>query len=197
MAVFETTKSTAEAKALIEFALPLMGAEGTIPWSKVEAHFGWHSNDDGTYNGIGYSRGWLIVRRAWLEAHAPEAIVDWPTLRAAAEKRYKGNFNEALHLFTPVAVALRDKQQLSWGEIAVRMSMPESRARKYYKAGGLRKDLGLRIGKGGRYAYDDQALYEGERIREGAHIPVDLKGRPAPTDLLNYKPEDEPKRASA
>lgn len=77
------------------------------------------------------------------------------------------------------------KDGQSWGLIAVRLDLPESRVRKLYRFGGYAKDKGSRIGRGGRWAYDDPTLYTEHRRREGAMIPVDLRGRPAPDDLLN------------
>lgn len=181
---FITKAADAEAVAeLLEFALPLMESDGRIPWSKVEEH-----------TGIKYSRGWLIVRRAWLEANHPDFLVDVPALSKAMLAKHGSEYDFNKHVVEPIAAHLRDVEALSWGEIAVRFGLPESRVRKSYRKGGVKKDLGLRIGKGGRFAYDDQALYQANMKAEGAWIPVTQKMRPTPADCLNYVPEEQPVR---
>jgi hypothetical protein len=199
---FITDKASLEEVAeLIKVALPLMEENGRIPWAKVEAA-----------TGIGYSRGWLIVRHAWLSANAPQLLVDWkPKYEAAlAQATAAGNADAFLakevdakgeaipgavsagerRVLSPIVHDLRDGKALSWGEISVRMGIPESRVRKFYRASGAKKDKGLRIGKGGRFAYQDPTLYLEHRKLEGAQIPVDLKGRPTPDKLLNFKKDE-------
>ena len=178
MSVFETKSANAESTAaLLEAALPLMGEDGRIPWSKVEA-----------LTGIKYSRGWLIVRRAYLEAQNPEVLVNISGLTSAAMAKYGSEFDLHTHVVEPVVRNLRDEQQLSWGEIAVRCGMPEGAIRKAYRRNGTKKDLGLRIGRGGRFAYDEGTYYQDNRRKEGAHIPTTVKMRPKVEELLNYVP---------
>lgn len=199
---FVTDKATADEVAeLLAIALPLMEENGRIPWAKVEAQ-----------TGIGYSRGWLIVRHAWLTANAPQLLVDWkPAYEAALQQATDAGQADAFlaketdekgeaipgavsagerRVLSPIVHDLRDGKALSWGEISVRMAIPESRVRKFYRASGAKKDKGLRIGKGGRFAYQDPTLYLEHRKLEGAQIPVDLKGRPTPDKLLNFKKEE-------
>jgi hypothetical protein len=175
--------TTEEAEALVALALPLMDDSGRIPWAKVE---------DAT--GIGYSRGWLIVRRAYLELNQPGLIVDTNGLIAEARAHFTENGRESE--FNPVKDGLgriaehyRDNLSLSWGEIAVRFGIPESRVRAAYKSLGGKKDRGLRIGKGGRFVYDEPVLYEDNRKVEGAHIPADLARKPKPEECLNFDKE--------
>lgn len=180
---FITKSADAEsAQTLLEAALPLMAADGRIPWSKVEA-----------VTGIKYSRGWLIVRRAWLEANNPEALVDLNKVIPSAMEKYGQDYDFFRHVLGAVVADHRDKQELSWGEIAVRVGRPESQVRKAYRALGAKKDLGLRIGKGGRFAYDEPVLYQDNMKAEGAYIPVTVKMRPALTECLNFHPKDEAK----
>ena len=190
--MFATEHMTqAEAEALIKLALPLMDESGRIPWAKVEAA-----------TGIGYSRGWLIVRRASLQKNPPNLLVDAKGLMAKALEQattagkvgeftaHEGGQQKNVtagerRTLSPIVHKHRDGLQLSWGEIAVRLGMPESKVRKLYRASGAKKDLGLRIGKGGKFAYDDPTLYLEHRKLEGAQIPVDLKGKPKVEQLLN------------
>lgn len=133
---------------------------------------------------IGYSRGWLIARRFQLEQHSPEVcerLVKAGKADAETQRAHGNKFHHA-----------RMNLQLSWGEIAVRFGVPESYVRACFKLAGVEKDLGLRIGKGGRFAYGDPTLYLENRKAEGAQIPVDVKGRPRLEQLLNYKQEDAP-----
>ena len=188
----------AEADTLVKLALPLMAENGRIPWSKVEAA-----------TGIGYSRGWLIVRRAYLEQNHPNLLVDAQGLMATALKQAQdagteGEFasheggelknvtNGERRILSPIVHKLREDTSISWGEIAVRLGMPESKVRKLFRASGAKKDLGLRINKGGRFAYSDPTLYLENRKAEGAQIPVDLKGRPKAEQLLNFQADEAP-----
>ncbi len=181
-----------EADALVKLALPLMADNGQIPWAKVEEK-----------TGIKYSRGWLLVRWAWLNKNQPQALIPAKAKLAEAAKKAEeagqaaefakksdraGSVtNGEAKVLSPLVHDLRDVKGFSWGEIAVRMQLPESYARRLYKANGQKKDIGLRIGRGGRYVYDDPTLYRDNRKQEGAHIKVDLVGRPKEEQLLNYK----------
>lgn len=203
--MFVTDNMTAdEAETLVKLALPLMSGSGRINWAEVESK-----------TEIGYSRGWLIVRRAYLEANAPDLLVDAKGLLDKARKQasdagqliafetheggQKANVTAGeRRVLSPIVHDLRDAKLCSWGEIAVRLGLPESKVRKLYRASGAKKDLGLRIGKGGKFAYSDPTLYLDNRRKEGAQIPVDLKGRPKPDQLLNFKKDEKPaKKASA
>jgi hypothetical protein len=130
---------------------------------------------------IKYSRAWLIARRWQLENFAPEELVKLPT-NGTTDEEYRTNGKIISHM--------RNNLQLSWGEIAVRCGLAESYVRKCYTSIGVQKAIGLRIGKGGRFAYSDPTLYLENRKAEGAHIPADFKGRPAPEQLLNFKAKD-------
>jgi hypothetical protein len=182
--LFITDHMTAEeAQALVDVAMPLIPSSGVIPWAKVEA-----------LTGIGYSRGWLIVRRQWLEAFQPELLVDTDALIAEAYAHFAelgkaSEFNSVRDGLGKIAAHHRDSLALSWGEIAVRLGIPESRVRAAYRSLGSKKDLGLRIGKGGRWAYDASELYEDNRRKEGAMIPADLTHKPKVEELLNFDPE--------
>jgi hypothetical protein len=189
---FATAKAS-EVESLIAVGLELTGADGIVPWDEIAKH-----------TEVGYSRGWLIVRRAWLEVNAPELLIPVAKLMADATAQATtagtlGDFNAKSggvtngerRVLGPVVQDLRTKNN-SWGEIAVRLGMPESRVRAIFKASGSMKDLGLRIGKGGRFALGDPTLYLDNRRKEGAQIPADFKGRPAPEQLLNYRKPEAP-----
>lgn len=47
----------------------------------------------------------------------------------------------------------------SWGRIAARMGLPESRVRRCFKAVSNVEDRGLRVAHGGRFVNDDGSLY--------------------------------------
>jgi hypothetical protein len=179
---FITEKCDAEATAkLVEAGLPIMESDGKVHWSAVE---------EGAGTNVGYGRGWLVVRWAYLAKYDPTSLVDSTKLISDAFKKAEkegksGDFDEKTVLQAKV-IELRDVEALSWGEIAVRMQIPESRVRAAYRHNGIRKDLGLRIGKGGRFAYDAGELYTDNRRKEGAHIPLDMKAKPKVEDLLNF-----------
>lgn len=150
---------------------------------------------------IGYSRFYLIAKRAWVEANAKSQIVRLTKKQVAeAEKKFSNMAPKDVylrHVVGPVVRQLRKETELSWGDISVLLTAPdgsaisESLVRKAFNASsGDQKDKGDRIGKGGRWAYDDPTLYAEHRRAEGAHIPVDYKGRPKPEDLLNFERED-------
>ena len=52
---------------------------------------------------------------------------------------------------------LRDKDLLSWGQISVRVDMPESRVRAVYRDLTGNNDRGNRVGRGGKYPADVDA----------------------------------------
>lgn len=182
---FITEKCNAEQAAkLVEAGLPIMEADGKVHWSAVEESAG---------EQVGYGRGWLVVRWAYLAKFQPAVLVDSTKLISDAFKQATkdgktGDFSEKQVLQAKV-IELRDGEQLSWGEIAVRMQIPESRVRAAYRHNGVRKDLGLRIGKGGRFAYGAGELYTDNRKAEGAQIPLDMKRVPKVEELLNFKPK--------
>ena len=115
--------------------------------------------------GLNYSQLWRYLRSQELEAQGFEfhTTVD-PELVAA----------------------YRRDTELSWGEIAVRfrtseahnlMGAPEGQIRKAWaQATGL-KSQGLRIGKGGRFYYEESGrpLYADELRPTGTEIPVGAK----------------------
>lgn len=88
--------------------------------------------------------------------------------------------------FTPANVArLRNKEQCSWGLIAVRCSdaasefpnVPESRVRAVFATHTGTRSQGLRNGAGGRY-YVDPRFYEGDLVTHGTQHPAEA---PRPT----------------
>lgn len=183
-------------------------AGGKIPMAAIEAATGilCHNDPAQPDKPNHYSRVWQILRRDYLERCEPALLVDSAKLLAdglaqamAANEEAawrtparKGELpNGEMRVLGPVVTALRNQELCSWGEINVRLGLPESRIRKAY---GGKKDLGTRIGKGGRFAYDDPTLYLEHRRVEGAHIPADKVGRPKPEELLNFA-KDEAKVA--
>lgn len=55
----------------------------------------------------------------------------------------------------------------SWGWLAVRYGMPESRVRKLYTETSNVRHRGLRNGKGGRFMEDNDAYYQGANRKVG------------------------------
>ena len=182
---FITKECTAEqAEKLVEAGLPIMEADGKVHWSSVEEQADVK---------VGYGRGWLVVRWAYLAKFQPSTLIDSTKLisdafKQATDDGESGTFDQKKVLQAKV-IELRDTDQLSWGEIAVRMQIPESRVRAAYRHNGIRKDLGLRIGKGGRFAFGAGELYTDNRKKEGAQIKLDKVGRPKVEELLNYRPK--------
>lgn len=180
--VFATKDTSAkEVAALITAGLEHMKSDGTIDWKAMPQASRPFNVADGSLP-IGYSRAWLIVRRAYLEVHQKSALVQLPAR--------KGDKDADDRAWSKVVSPMRTDEALSWGEIAVRCGQPESKVRKVFKDTGAKKDLGLRIGKGGRWAYDEPEFYLEHRKAEGAEIPSDLKGRPKVEQLMNAKGAD-------
>lgn len=180
---FITKECTAEdAAKLVAVGVPMM-ADLKVPWAKIEEAAGTE---------VGYSRGWLVVRWAYLAQNEPDTLVDTAAYISGQFKKAEtdgksGEFDPKSAL-QQLVIRMRDSEGISWGEIAVRLQMPESRVRSAYRHNGIRKDLGLRIGKGGRFAYDAGELYTDNRRKEGAQIPITLKAKPKVEELLNYVP---------
>lgn len=143
---------------------------------------------------IGYSRFYLIAKRAWIEQHEKSRIVKvTKTEIGKAEKKFSNMAAKDVylrHVLGPKVVSLRN-EGISWGDIACYLTdhdgtaIPEAKVRKANDATSEAKAKGQRIGKGGRFAYGDGTLYTEHRQAEGAQVPVDLKGRPTVGDLLN------------
>lgn len=145
---------------------------------------------------IKYSRGWLILRRAWLEAFQPKLL--WSPTAAQVAKAQK-TFGDTdpkwleRHVYGPKCSELRD-EGCSWGEIAVRVGKSESYCRKAFEAAdGTKRSVGLRIGKGGRFAADRPDLYQENRKAEGAQVPNEkgVYASNVPVELLlNFAPAE-------
>lgn len=100
--------------------------------------------------GLGYSQMWLHVRRCEIVAAGLDVE---PTSDSVVDLRQAGH---------------------SWGEIAVRCGIPESRVRKLFSETTGTRSEGLRIGKGGRHFYDEAGapLYQENLKATGTAIPV-------------------------
>ena len=183
ISIFATDHTDAkDVAALIKAGVEHMKADGSIDWKGMPEAVR-PSDVAGGQLAIKYSRAWLIVRRAFLELNSPKSLVTLPTVTEAPEgSTVKEATNRA---WSKVITPMRDTDGLSWGEISVRVGVPESKIRTCYRATGAKKDVGLRIGKGGRFAYASPELYLEHRKLEGAQIPAELKGRPAVEQLLN------------
>lgn len=73
--------------------------------------------------------------------------------------------------------AARKEANNSWGFIAVRCNVSESAVRRAYTEATSLKSQGCRIGKGGRWLYSDQVLYNDVLRPTGTDIPKDAVGR--------------------
>lgn len=149
--------------------------------------------------GVKYSRVWQIARRWYLEDTNPETLVDpqlavkgWKAEHSEWVPVLKGD-SEVMEALGPIVKAMRDGL-CSWGEINVRIGVSEGLVRKAFSYKSSVKDKGLRIGKGGAFAYGDMLLYQANMKREGALIPSDYRGKPKPEECLNFKPEGQPRR---
>lgn len=200
--VFATKNTTSEEVAmLIRVGLETANPNGTVAWSKVQ--------DKIPGLTIKYSRGWLIIRRAWLEVNTPDALVDTDAIVKAHKAKidelneHRKQGEEALtfdeyHVLGTIVAELHDKN-MSWGEIMCRMGIVEGRARKALERSKHIKTRGLRTGKGGRFVFDDPTLYLDNMKSEGVHWQDDYRGREV-EKALNYKPKEgeaaKPKKAA-
>lgn len=69
----------------------------------------------------------------------------------------------------------RVSQRLSWGLIAAWCQVPESKVRAFFKAGKGEHSDAQRIGKGGRWKFNDPELYVGDLKPTGTVIPAGAK----------------------
>lgn len=97
--------------------------------------------------------------KMWLQASGVAVDGDWSVIPA-----------------TPEAIKAARVAGTSWGVIAERATISESKARKIWGEHTGVDSKGLRIGKGGRYAYGDESLYEPNR-KIGIPHP-DRSGKP-------------------
>lgn len=103
--------------------------------------------------GLNYSQAWYFIRSAELRA---------------TDKLETGEI-------TPQVISDLRSAGHSWGEVAVRCQLPESRIRKMFSEATGLKSQGQRIGKGGRFYYgpiSGQPLYADTLKPTGTSIPV-------------------------
>lgn len=81
--------------------------------------------------------------------------------------------------FSPEAVLELRGEGVSWGEIGVRLSVPESTVRSAYKKATGKLSEGQRIGRGGRYLNADAELYADVLQPTGTVIPEEYGRRNA------------------
>lgn len=135
--------------------------------------------------GLNYSQAWLAWTATLIEAD--------PTLHGGFIK-VEG---ESVTAVAAQIVRARDADQ-SWGLIAVRCQIPESRVRKIFAEATAIDSKGLRIGKGGRWVADDPRFYSGaDRAKLGTELdpalPVHAQvpdGKAAPTRMLPVKAQE-------
>lgn len=202
-------------QAVIQAGFPLMTSDGRVrDYPSVEAA-----------TEVNYNRGWLLIRRAFLLVNSPGVLIDLGPLAKEAEAaqakavalleaeikaaksdaqvnklraiQEQARYDFGRHVVGVQCAALRFGGNYSWGEISVRLDQPESTCRNGFNMVSDRKAKGLRNGHGGRFAYDEPVLYQANRKKEGAQIPIDFKMRPKPEDLLNFIRKEEGTSASA
>jgi hypothetical protein len=196
---FATKNSDPEQVArLIAAALdPATGVRNEVTWDELLPI------------GIGYARGWLIVRRAEIEASQPTLIPDQGKWIAAR----KAEYDEAVRIqraledeagtpedervqFEPFSTEqalgmlvkhLMLDEHCSWGEAMCRLDMSEGRVRALFRMDSIMTDIGLRPAqRGGRWLMDNPTLYTEYRRKEGAVIAEGMKRSDiAPDTLLN------------
>jgi predicted Rdx family selenoprotein len=125
----------------------------------------------------GYSRAWLIVRRAQLEAFSADLLWSADQVAAFATERraeYEARGVEGLtadHLLGDLVRYLMLDLHCSWGEAMCRLGWTEGRVRHLFRFGATLRDVGLRPAqRGGRFVMDKGDLYTEHRKREGAAI---------------------------
>ena len=105
-----------------------------------------------------YSQCWLT----WEAHRLPEAQKLEPTGKAVVKARHQDDD--------------------SWGMIAVRTNLPESRVRKLYAENCGKRSEGQRKGMGGRWLKDDQRYYQDEASTVG-HQFSNEKPIPEPSSI--------------
>lgn len=176
-----TTKATSDqaVATLLGLAIDEHGQRSKVTWPELEAA-----------SGIGYSRAWLLVQRTLMERNSPALIVDTQAVltQAQAEHREAGVPFDSKAVLGEVVRTLRMDEGVSWGEISVRLNMPESQVRAVFRHNSTVKDVGLRIGRGGRWLNGDPTLYQAHRAKEGAFVPGTIKrAELKPEVLVNYE----------
>lgn len=158
-----------------------------------------------TESSIGYSRGWLIVRREHLVRTQPNLIVNADALVQAFVE--SGKVTTLVNPKDLEAAALSgvvkelhklDGSGESWGEIMVRLGRNEGIVRKAFEYGTTLRSLGQRTGRGGRFAAGRADLYTDNMVKQGAHVPVGVSVRTiAKDELVNFVPKEGTKKALA
>ena len=129
--------------------------------------------------------------KMWLWA-TDKALVDgdWSVIKLPADDVKAGQ-----------VIAKARAQGISWGVLGERCNTSESRVRKLFALATGTKSKGLRMGKGGRFAYDDEALYMDEigvgTRRDGFSMSIEDKGRPPLPDLTPEQRKAIEERISA
>ncbi len=130
--------------------------------------------------GLNYSQLWLYTRRQEVQGTSLD-LAQVTTAATGGDAQAMSDlmmkirvlrqptFNRALN------GELTEVKGVSWGEIAVRCNLPESRVRSLFLQQTGIKSEGQRIGKGGRYVTDDPALYQGNLRITGLAIPNETK----------------------
>jgi hypothetical protein len=106
-------------------------------------------------------QAWPAILKATGLSHSQAEIA---VLRATLPK-------DAFEAFSPDACVRLRKSGVSWGEIGVRLSVPESRVRSAYKEATGKLSEGQRIGRGGRFLNADPDLYADVLQAPGTVIP--------------------------
>ncbi len=186
--------------ATSEAAIASLVEQG-LAHSRLTANGNWICEYEKIDTEIGYNRGWLVVRYEWLKANEPAKLIPAKAMMAKAtlEAAKNGNsqgYDAVRSVLGPIVAEHKDSMQLSWGEISVRLGLPEGMVRKAYRALDAKKDRGVRNGKGGRWLFNDGTLYQDNRKREGAWIPTEVVGKPKVEQLLNFVPKAGPAKAT-
>lgn len=105
--------------------------------------------------GLNYSQAWLgISARQLASGEADTTKLDPNDPKAIYQAR------------------MEEGEYSSWGWLAVRAGVPESRVRKIFREASTFSDRGLRIGKGGRFVADKADEYVDEARVHGVKLPI-------------------------
>lgn len=109
--------------------------------------------------GLNYSQAWLFWARRTIVVNHPKLVFD-------TTGKGEATIGKAI-------AAMRNEggEFASWGWIAVRCDLPESRVRKLFTLHTNVRHDGLRIGKGGRFVQDEGAYYTGPNRKTGVVTP--------------------------
>lgn len=132
------------------------GLKARVIKMRLDENIGWKQILE--IDGVNYGAAWLWVAEEEVR-RTPSLAIKNPTPRAIVAARKVGG------------------EHSSWGWLMVRTGLGQASVRKLYEEGTNEHSRGTRVGKGGRFMFDEEGYYAEDR-QAGFHYDREIKGRP-------------------